>query len=77
MPQVKTNGVFGLHYHAILGGSVRYRGKIEPMIPGLIPEGRESDTHSESPNFEKTGREPNRFESVFCFATSRRHLKAM
>jgi hypothetical protein len=43
----------------------------------LIPEGRESDTHSESPNFEKTGREPNRFEIVFFFATSRRHLKAM
>jgi hypothetical protein len=32
-----------------------------------IAEGRESDTHSASPIFEKTGREPNRFEIVFSF----------
>jgi hypothetical protein len=51
--------------------------KIEPMISVLIPEGRESDTHSASPIFEKVGLEPNRFEIVFFFATSRRHLKAM
>jgi hypothetical protein len=56
---------------------VRYRGKIEPMIPGLIPEGRESDTHSASPIFKKVGLEPNRFEMVFCFATPRMNSKAM
>jgi hypothetical protein len=43
---------------------------MKPITLMRNPEGRESDTHSESPNFEKTGREPNRFESVFCFATS-------
>jgi hypothetical protein len=51
--------------------------KIRPMIPVLIPEGRESGTHSEHLNFKKVAREPNRFENVFCLATSRRHLKAM
>jgi hypothetical protein len=42
-----------------------------------IAEGRESDTHSQGPVFKKVGLEPNRFEIVFFFATSRRHLKAM
>jgi hypothetical protein len=42
-----------------------------------IPEGREPGTHSEDLNFKKVGREPNRFEMVFYFVTSRTHLKAM
>jgi hypothetical protein len=40
------------------------------MIPGAIPEGRESDTHSASPIFEKVGLEPNAFEIVFYFTIS-------
>jgi hypothetical protein len=42
-------------------------GKIEPMIPIRNPEGRDPDAHSASPNFKKTGREPNCFKSVFIF----------
>jgi hypothetical protein len=50
---------------------------MKPMIPRVIPEGRLADAHSEHVNFKKVGLEPNRFEIVFFFATSRRHLKAM
>jgi hypothetical protein len=37
------------------------------MMPRAIPEGRESDTHSEDFNFKKVAGEPNRFEIVFSF----------
>ncbi len=35
-----------------------------------IPEGREAETHSEDVIFVKVAREPNRFESVFCYQTA-------
>jgi hypothetical protein len=40
---------------------------VSKMMPRAIPEGRESDTHSEDFNFKKVAGEPNRFEIVFSF----------
>jgi hypothetical protein len=39
-----------------------------------IPKGRDPSTHSEHAIFEKVGLEPNRFENVFCFTTSRTRI---
>jgi hypothetical protein len=53
-----------------LYGRSRVSGNFSDWILGLIPEGREVDTHNEDVIFEKVGLEPNRFENVFCFTTS-------
>jgi hypothetical protein len=45
------------------------------MIPRVIPEGREVDTHSDHAVFEKVGLEPNRFEIVFVLSTPRTRTK--
>jgi hypothetical protein len=63
---------------AVLDGAMRYiKQQVRPVILIRNAEGRESDTHSASPIFEKVGLEPNAFEMVFCFATPRMNSKAM
>jgi hypothetical protein len=53
-----------------LYGRSRVSGNFSDWILGLIPEGRESGTHSEHLNFKKVAREPNRFKSVFISSSS-------